>query len=104
MDSGNSEEAQVDTQATLREQHVQLARERAVLARQQAELASMRADLERSSKAPDRRGDNIDSRVRVFREHLREIHDREQQEQQGRSERGLAARIAQIWRRLEGQT
>ena len=91
--------AQADTEATLREEHVRLARERAVLARQQAELASARAELERLSQLQHPRGDNIDSRLRMFREHLREIHDREQQ---ARSERGLAARIAGMWRRLEG--
>jgi chromosome segregation ATPase len=84
----------------VREEQVRLAQEKALLARQQVELASMRSELERVAQPQQRPGRDIDNRMRAFREHLREIHEEEKIVQ---SERGLASRLSQLWRRLEGR-
>lgn len=84
-----------DAKRSLREEHLKLAEERAALARLRAEIAANQAEL--PTRPPDERTD-VDSRVRVFRQHLREIHEEEKQEHKTRT---LSARIAQLWNYVE---
>lgn len=81
----------------LREDHLKLAAERASLSRLRAEITATQAESEQS--LPDAQTDtDIDTRVRGFREHLREIHDEENQEDNAPS---LPGRISRLWKRLE---
>jgi hypothetical protein len=43
---------------------------------------------------------DVDHRVRAFREHLREIHG---QEKEQTAERGTGSRLARLWRLLDGK-
>jgi hypothetical protein len=97
-DEDGDQRRRADLEAALREERLQLAQQRASLARERAELESARSGLDEGARevAPQR---DVDRRVRAFREHLREIHDEEQQENTGR---GLGSRLAQLWRRLDG--
>ena len=76
------------------EESVQLAEERAELARQRQELESARRDESRPGP-----GEAI-LKLQVLREHLKEIHQQEQKEQE---ERKLSSRIARLWNRMEGR-
>jgi hypothetical protein len=87
--------ARSEADAALREEHLKLAQDRAALARQQAELATLKTTSEASTSRPET---EIDCRLREFRQHLREIHDEEQQ-----NPRNLSTRIKQIWNRMEGR-
>jgi DNA repair exonuclease SbcCD ATPase subunit len=80
----------------LRVERVKLAQERAELARLRAELTARTAELNLAPKTKTR---DIDNRVRAFRDHLREIHDKESQE---RLERSMSARISKLWKQLGG--
>lgn len=84
-----------EAKQNLREEHLKLAEERAALARLRAEIAAKQSEL--PTRPPDERTD-VDSRVRVFRQHLREIHEEEKQEHKPRS---LSSRIAQLWSHVE---
>ncbi len=88
--------AEADT--ALREEGLQLAQERASLARERSELENARVVSNEGLRETAPRQDG-DRRVRAFREHLREIHD---QEQEDPPERGLGSRLARLWRRLDG--
>ena len=87
--------------SSLREEQIQIARDRAALARQQAEVVNARAELQRLAEIRQREESVGDARLRTFRDHLREIHIQEQQQKP--AELSLGARIAQIWHRLEGR-
>jgi chromosome segregation ATPase len=84
------------SETALRQERLAVAQERASITRERAELAAMKSELE--YEPPTRPTCEIDDRVRVFREHLREIHNTERQE---RTEHSLTARVARIWKRLE---
>jgi chromosome segregation ATPase len=90
--------ARSEMAAELREQSVTLSQERALLARQQQELATARSELQRAADAQQRPEADADMRLRVFRDHLREIHSQELNRQ---TDRTLGSRLAQLWRRIE---
>lgn len=77
-----------------REERIQLAEEKAEIARQRQELEAAR-HLTRTRE-------NNDSalKLKALREHLNEIHEKEQQEQE---ERRLSSRLSRLWKRLEGR-
>lgn len=86
-------------QSAMREQEIEIARERAAIARERAELANQREEIARSgSREAAVSVADPDQRIRLFREHLREIHDSEKEE---RRKNGLSGRIARLFRRLE---
>lgn len=72
------------------------------MARNKAELVRLREELEAAQQAIDNAGaENPDVKVRAFRQHLRDIHEQEQNARhQGR---GLASRISQLWNRLDNR-
>jgi len=81
-----------ETQEELRRQRLEIERERAELDRQRTELEYERRGIERSG---DR--DEINERVQVLRQHLQEIHAKEQTQRQGG---GLPAWIARLREQL----
>lgn len=81
----------------LREDHLKLAAERASLSRLRAEIAAEQADSQKHLQEA-RTDTDIDSRVRGFRQHLREIHDEDTQEDGAPS---LPSRITRLWKRLK---
>ncbi|MDP6556439.1 MAG: FHA domain-containing protein [Pirellulaceae bacterium] len=94
-------EAELDevakTENTHREDHLKLAAERASLSRMRAEMAAEQRDGQQQMQ--DARTETvIDSRVRGFRQHLREIHD---EENQGDNEQSLSSRISRLWKRID---
>lgn len=100
-EQGTEEAIQSRIDQAMREQQVLLAQEKARLARKEAELKNLREELEHVARNRERPGVEIDDRVRIFREHLREIHD---QEKQNRGDNSLGTRISRLWRRLEGRS
>ncbi len=86
-------------QDELRAHEVELAQERAQIARQRAEVARLRDELELAvGQVQPQDMENPDCRIRQFREHLREIHEKEQQE---RRQRSLSGRISRLWKRVD---
>lgn len=90
-----AQRAQVDD--TLREERAQVARERAELARLRVELANRISEAERQLNTKE--NSEVDTRLQLLREHLKEIHKEEKSE---RVERGLPHRLARLWKRLDG--
>jgi pSer/pThr/pTyr-binding forkhead associated (FHA) protein len=78
----------------LREERLKLAQDQAIFARQRAEF-----EFERQGQ---RGQDEADHRAHVLRQHLREIQKQEEEAQRNRPALGLTARIANLWKRLEG--
>jgi hypothetical protein len=90
---------QAESESELREERLRLAQQRATLARERSELENVRAALDTGGPEATPKQD-VDHRVRAFREHLREIHDQEQEQQAGR---GTGSRLARLWRLLDGR-
>lgn len=78
---------------------VEMSRERAEMARRHAELEGIRDELEDRLKNV-RVVDPGDSRIQTMREHLREIHAREEAEKADKRPNGLGGRIANLLTRL----
>ncbi len=85
-----------EQQAELKLHEIEIARERALIARQTAEIARLRDELDRAV-APVQNVENPDCRIRQFREHLREIHDLEEEQ---RKQRSLSGRLSRLWNRI----
>lgn len=85
-----------EADAAVREEHLKLAQERAALARQQAEMA---AKLAEADKLPSKPENEIDCRLREFREHLREIHN----EERSSAPQTVSSKLSRIWARLDGR-
>jgi chromosome segregation ATPase len=96
--------AQADTTAApnKEERDKRLREERLQLARERAELARVRAEIEHERHAAKRVPDEMEQRVQALRDHLREIHERQLDEQKERQKNSLSGRIARLWKRLEG--
>ncbi len=95
-------ETSVELKNRLRAQELEMVQERAAMSRQKAELAKMRDELERTTVSSDRDPENSDLRVKALRDHLREIHDQEE-EQKNTQSGGLAARLSRLWNRLDSR-
>jgi pSer/pThr/pTyr-binding forkhead associated (FHA) protein len=94
-DAAHSPEQRGHAELPAREEQLALARERAELARQRAELEKERQWMQRAT-GPD----EANERMRALRQHLNEIHAKQEDERQQRS---LSARLSRLWRRLEGR-
>lgn len=87
-------------EAELRAHRLQMAQDHAQLARDRAELQRSR-ELEPVESTPAEVDvDNADQRIKVLRDHLRQIRDDEEQQ---RREHKLSHRLARLWARLEGR-
>ena len=94
------EQSESREEESLREERAAIARERAEVARLRHELqqqSAMENALPTAKKQPDR---EFADRLKTLREHLKEIHEEERQEQSQR-ESALGARISRLWKRLE---
>lgn len=85
----------------MREERAAIAQERAVVSRLRCELSSKLSALEDSPKPVNQAAKDAATRLQALREHLREIHVEEQQENRGQQEATLTGRITRIWKRLE---
>lgn len=96
--SENYQQQQIDD--AIRAERLQVAQERAELSRLRSELASQLHEAQRNAEQ-EVRVSTVDQRFRVFRQHLQEIHEIEKSENNGAT---LSARLARLWRRLDGPT
>lgn len=87
-------------EAAIREERLKLAQERAALSRERVELARHVSDQPTDEHANRRR--EADARFHAFRETLRELHQKDATPAVRKT--GLAARLSDIWRRLDGPT
>lgn len=86
----------------MREERAAIAQERAIVSRLRCELANKVADLENSPKPVSKAADEAATRLRALRDHLREIHlEEQQQEHQSQESATLTSRITRLWKRLE---
>lgn len=98
--SGGDDTASSDElRQQMRQNELELAKERAEIARHRSELVKMREEIERKASNIDNQDENPDVRIRALRDHLREIHEEEKEEKRQRS---LSARISRLWQRLDG--
>jgi hypothetical protein len=95
----DSETLSATVDKALREERIRMAQQRAELARQQAKLLQLKTELDQRLARDRESLSEGDTRLRAFRDHLREIH---QNEQQARREGGLVNRLTRLWNRLEG--
>jgi hypothetical protein len=96
---GTPEATAATIDAALREERIRMAQERAELARQRTKLLELQSELEKRTTRDDKSLTESDTRLRAFRDHLREIHEDEQRE---RKENTLANRLSRLWKRLDG--
>jgi len=87
-------------EAELRESRLALAQEQAHLSRLRVELTNKLRDLE-LEQSRTQRVSSADRKFQVFRETLKELHEKEHVEQ---SPVSLASRLANLWRKLDGPT
>jgi hypothetical protein len=83
----------------LREERIRMAQQRADLARQRTKLLELQSELEQRLARDKKSLDDGDTRLRAFRDHLREIHETEQR---ARKENSIVNRLARLWNRLDG--
>ncbi|GAB4154536.1 MAG: hypothetical protein Tsb009_31190 [Planctomycetaceae bacterium] len=102
LDEQNSAEMiQQKVDEALREERLKYAQEQSALAQERAEVSRMKLELQGQSTQQRAKGTDIDSKVRAFRDHLKEIHE---QEKEQRKERSLSSRLSSLWKRLEGRS
>ncbi|MCH7727684.1 MAG: hypothetical protein IH991_14555 [Planctomycetes bacterium] len=103
----------IDAQQTVvdvatREERAQLAKERAEFSRMRAELTNKLAEIEHEVQRSERGPSEVDEKIRVLRNHLREIHGNEKRERGDcgvpgePGKRGLMSRISSLWKSLDG--
>jgi chromosome segregation ATPase len=97
QDSPRAQQAAIEE--ALREERAKLAQERASVTRMRAEIT---AKLAEAQAVAGNRSTEIESRLRMYREHLKEIHDNEKDGRPAKVERTLSARISRIWKQLDG--
>lgn len=86
----------------LAEIQLESSRERADLSRQRVELKKLRIELESRLEEP-KEVNNADTRIQAMREHLKELHSKEQEEKQKRKDSGMTGRIANLLNRVTKQ-
>lgn len=103
--SENDNDAELKaSQQKLAEMQLEVSRERAEVSRQRAELQRLKAELEDRLVEP-RETNVADNRIRAMREHLKELHDKEEEAKANQPESvssGLANRIASLLQRVAG--
>ena len=94
-----SQEAERLSDQKMAEMQLEMSRERAEISRQRVELKKLKADLELRLEAP-KEVNTADTRIQAMREHLKELHDQEQEEKSRNREAGLTGRIANLLNRV----
>ncbi len=79
-----------------RRESVEMCQERAELARQRFELEKLKRELEEQ-----RAVEGSDLRIKALRDHLKEVHTKEEREREERYQKSLAGRVARLWNRLD---
>lgn len=82
----------------LREERAKIAKERAQVSRLRFELSQQLTDIEELPKNENQADRETAHRLKTLREHLREIHEQERQEER---EAPLTKRLAKLWKRVE---
>ena len=89
-----------ESEQQLAAMQLEAANERAEVSRQRVELQRLKTDLEGRLDSSDD-GDNADSRIRAMREHLKELHVKdEENKQESKDNGGLANRITNLLQRV----
>lgn len=78
-----------------REESVKLCQERADIARQRFEIEKLRREMDEQKAVQ-----GSDLRIRALRDHLKQVHDQEEEERRVTWEKSLAGRVANLWKRL----
>ena len=92
------DKATQDQEALLREERAKLAKEQAQASRLRYELSTKLAAIEEMPKNDNSADREASEKIRTLREHLREIHEQEKQEEK---EASLATRLSKLWKRVE---
>lgn len=92
------DKATQDQEALLREERAKLAKEQAQASRLRYELSTKLAAIEEMPKNDNVADREASEKIRTLREHLREIHEQEKQEEK---EASLATRLSKLWKRVE---
>ena len=92
------DKATQDQEAFLREERAKLAKEQAQASRLRFELSTKLAAIEEMPKNDNAADREASEKIRTLREHLREIHEQEKQEEK---EASLATRLSKLWKRVE---
>lgn len=88
-----------EPQRALREDRVRLAEAQKQVAKLKPERSSKRSTLATSAEPENRSDTNADQRIQALRDHLRQIHEQEQQATHAAS---LAGRLKRLWQRSDG--
>jgi len=92
------EEISGEQERALREERTKLSQEQAKLARMRFELSKKLSDVEEIPKATSSADIETSQRIQALRDHLREIHAQEKQEEKQTT---LATRLTRLWKRIE---
>ncbi|MGI9471966.1 MAG: FHA domain-containing protein [Rubripirellula sp.] len=87
-----------ERETVLREERAKLAKEQAQASRLRYELSTKLAAIEEMPKSENVADQEAAQKIRTLREHLREIHEQEKQEEK---EASLATRLSKLWKRVE---
>ncbi len=87
-----------EQESLLREERASIAKEQAKISRLRFELSSKLADFEALPKTENHADKETAHRIQTLRQHLREIHEQEKQEEK---EASLATRLAKLWKRVD---
>ena len=92
------EQASGEQDRSLREERANIAKEQARISRLRFELSSKLAAIEEMPKVVNQADRETAQRIQTLREHLREIHEQEKQEER---EASITTRLAKLWKRVE---
>lgn len=93
-----AEEQSELSESALREERAKLAKEQAELSRMRFEISSKIKDVEEMPKSENAQDRETAARIQTLRQHLREIHEQEKQEER---EAPLTSRLKKLWKRVE---
>jgi len=99
-DADDLVQKQVDE--ALRSERLAISQERAEMSRLRAELAQKTSQIREPDEAP--KASDADERYLALRDTLKELHQQDRSSDSGQRKVGLATRLADLWRRLDGPT
>ena len=97
--SASAQEELQQMEQKLMQVQVDASRENAEIFRQRAQLERLKDELQQKLNPPRELGE-ADTRIRVMRQHLKEIHEQEKIERDERKQRSLGGRIANLLNRV----
>jgi hypothetical protein len=93
-----AEQSGENQEQILREERANIAQEQAKVSRLRYELTAKLAAIEELPKSESNADQETSQRIKALRQHLREIHEQEKQEER---EAPLTTRLAKLWKRME---